>query len=176
MERQTNEVDIRIGVGEKTEVDTGDPVLDHLLKALLFYSGLEARIDARGDLPHHLWEDTGIVLGEALRAEIGGGEIARYGSAVVPMDDALVLVAIDISRIYLNVDLEVTEAEEGFSTALYREFLTGLVRGLHATLHVKKLAGTNAHHLMEAGIKALGSALNTAVSPAGEVKSTKGVL
>ncbi len=176
MERKTNEVEIKIEMEKETEVDTGDPVLDHMLTTLLFYSGLEARIKGRGDLPHHLWEDTGIALGETIKAELEDGEITRYGSALIPMDDALVLVAVDISRTYVKVDLEAPEAEEGFSPALYRELLTGFVRGLGATLHVKKLAGNNAHHLLEAGIKALGRALKTAISPAEEVNSTKGVL
>lgn len=175
MQRVTNEVDITVEQGEKGLVETGDEVFDHLLKTLLFYGDLDLEIRASGDLPHHLWEDTGMVLGREIKSE-NSGEVARYGSSVVPMDDALVLAAIDISRPYISVELDPEEEEQGFSQALYREFLSGFVRGLEATVHVKQLSGYNSHHLMEAGIKAVGFALQDALKTIEGVKSTKGVL
>ncbi len=176
MRRKTNEVDVTVQLGEKGEVNTGDKVLDHLLVTLLFYADIEADISASGDLPHHLWEDTGITLGKALKSRINGKNIVRFGTGVVPMDDALVLASVDISRSYLSVDLRPKEDESGFDLSLYKEFLHGLVRELGVTIHLLQLKGANAHHLLEAGFKALGSAFCQALSSAGELRSTKGIL
>lgn len=176
MKRQTNEVDVTVKLEEKGDVDTGDRVFNHLLDTLLFYAGIEAGISASGDLPHHLWEDTGITLGKALRSKINGKNIERFGSAVVPMDDALVLASVDISRSYLSVDLNPKEEESGFDLTLYKEFLNGLTRELGVTIHLIQLKGVNTHHILEAGFKALGSAFSQALSSSEELKSTKGVL
>ncbi|WP_457750618.1 imidazoleglycerol-phosphate dehydratase, partial [Thermococcus sp.] len=118
----------------------------------------------------------GITLGEELRSKLPG-KFARFGSAVIPMDDALVLVAVDISgRPYASVELSFEEGEEGFEVSLVREFLWGLARSLRATIHVKTLSGINAHHIIEAAFKGLGVALGQAIRESGRLESTKGLL
>ncbi|MFW6065001.1 MAG: imidazoleglycerol-phosphate dehydratase HisB [Candidatus Natronoplasma sp.] len=177
MRRKTEEVDIGIEFGtEEIEVATGDQVLDHMLKTLFFYMGENVKIDGGWDLRHHLWEDMGILLGEALKRRIDGKDIQRFGNAIMPMDDALVLSSVDVSRVYLNVDLDFQYDEDGFDIVLVQELLNGLVRNLSATIHIKKLNGTGSHHVIEASFKALGVALSQALQPADELKSTKGIL
>ncbi|NJE25175.1 imidazoleglycerol-phosphate dehydratase HisB [Thermococcus sp. MV5] len=176
MRRKTKEVDIIVEIGVEGEVNTGDRVLDHLLTALLFYMQEKANVKAKWDLRHHLWEDLAITLGEELREKIKGKKIARFGNAIMPMDDALVLVAVDISRPYLNLELDFKESEEGFELTLVREFLWALARTLNATIHVKQLSGVNAHHIVEAAFKGLGVALRKALEESERLESTKGVL
>ena len=144
MRRKTKEVDIIVEIGVEGQIKTGDKVLDHLLTALFFYMREEVSVSAEWDLKHHLWEDLAITLGEELRKKIKGRKIARFGNAIMPMDDALVLVAVDISRPYLNLELDIKEREEGFEVTLVREFLWALARTLNATIHVKQLSGVNA--------------------------------
>ncbi|MCD6462808.1 MAG: imidazoleglycerol-phosphate dehydratase HisB [Thermotogae bacterium] len=174
MKRETEEVKIRVSLGERGKISTGDPVLDHMLKTLFFYMGISAEVEAQGDLRHHLWEDVAIVIGKEISSKYDRNTIARFGEAIVPMDDALVLVALDISRGYLNFDLSTVETEEGFSIALIREFFSALSRSIPATIHVKQLAGFNAHHVCEAAFKALGMALKRALQPNARIESTKG--
>ncbi|ALM74464.1 imidazoleglycerol-phosphate dehydratase HisB [Thermococcus barophilus] len=176
MRRKTKETDITVEIGVDGGIETGDRVFDHLLTALFFYMQQNVSIKASYDLRHHLWEDLGIVLGEELREKIKGRKIARFGSAIMPMDDALVLVAVDISRPYLNLELDIKESEKGFEVTLVREFLWALARTLNATIHVKQLAGVNAHHIIEAAFKGLGVALRQALSESKRLESTKGVL
>jgi len=176
MRRKTKETDITVELGVEGEIKTGDRVFDHMLTTLFFYMRREVTIAATWDLRHHLWEDTGIVLGEALRREIEKRRIARFGNAIVPMDDTLVLVAVDISRPYLNFDMEFKENENGFEPTLLREFLWAMARSLKATIHVKQLAGVNAHHTMETTFKALGRALEMALREVERLESTKGEL
>ncbi len=176
MNRKTRETDVTVELDAAGGIMTGDKVLDHLLTALFFYMGREAKVRATYDLRHHLWEDVGIVLGEELRSKLPE-RFARFGSAVMPMDDALVLVAVDISgRPYVNLEVSPAESEEGFSTALFREFLWGLARSLRTTIHVKTLSGVNAHHVIEAAFKGLGAALGRAIRESGKLESTKGLL
>lgn len=176
MRRETRETRVEVELDAGGGIKTGDAVFDHMLTAMSFYMGREIRVSAAYDLRHHLWEDTGITLGEELRSKLPE-RFARFGSSVMPMDDALVLVAVDISgRPYVNLEVSPAESEEGFSTALFREFLWGLARSLRATIHVKQLAGTNAHHIIEAAFKGLGVALGEAVMEGKELKSTKGLL
>ena len=174
MKRQTEEVEIEVEFGERVEVETGDEVFDHLLNTLLFYMNRPGKIRANWDLRHHLWEDTGIVLGKALKGEVGEENVARYGSSVIPMDEALVLVSIDLSRPYLVADLNPEEPETGFSPTLTRQFLGALSRSLEATIHLNQLAGANSHHVIEAGFKALGTSLREATKSSTRVESTKG--
>lgn len=176
MRRKTKETDIIVEIGVEGGIETGDRVFDHLLTALFFYMREKANVKASYDLRHHLWEDLGITLGEELRDKIRGKKIARFGSAIMPMDDALVLVAVDISRPYLNLEIDFRESEEGFEVTLVREFLRALARTLNATIHVKQLAGVNAHHIVEATFKGLGVALRQALSEGERLESTKGVL
>ncbi|MCD6373356.1 MAG: imidazoleglycerol-phosphate dehydratase HisB [Thermococcus sp.] len=176
MRRKTKETDVTVELDTTGEIRTGDKVLDHLLTALFFYMGRGAEVRASYDLRHHLWEDVGITLGEELRSKLPE-KFARFGSAVMPMDDALVLVAVDISgRPYVSVELSFEDGEEGFEKALVREFLWGLARSLRATIHVKTLSGINAHHVIEAVFKGLGAALGRAVAGSEKVESTKGLL
>lgn len=176
MERKTREVEISVKLNEEGEIDTGDKVFDHLLTSLSFYMERELAISASWDLRHHLWEDLGLTLGEELRNHIKERNIARFGNAVVPMDDALVLVAVDISRPYLKFDVDIDEPEEGFQETLVREFLWALAKSLGVTIHIKQLNGTNGHHVIEAAFKALGMAFKDAMSDGEGLRSTKGVL
>ncbi|NJE10526.1 imidazoleglycerol-phosphate dehydratase HisB [Thermococcus sp. MAR1] len=176
MNRKTGETDVTVELDVAGEIRTGDGVLDHLLTALFFYMGREAKVTASYDLRHHLWEDVGITLGEELRSKLPE-RFARFGNAVMPMDDALLLVAVDISgRPYVSAELDFKEREEGFEASLVREFLWGLARSLRATIHVKTLNGVNAHHVIEAAFKGLGLALGKATQESGKLESTKGLL
>ena len=176
MNRKTRETDVTVKLDAAGGISTGDKVLDHLLTALFFYMDREAKVRASYDLRHHLWEDVGITLGEELRSKLPE-RFARFGSAIMPMDDALVLVAVDISgRPYVSVELSFEESEEGFEKALVREFLWGLARSLKATIHVKTLSGVNAHHVIEAVFKGLGVALGKAIGESEKLESTKGLL
>ena len=179
MNRKTREVDMEAKLHSKMDVRTGDPVLDHLLRTLFFYMEIPVEVTVRSwDLKHHLWEDMGILIGRLLRNEfVENRNIARFGNCIIPMDDALVVVSVDVSsRPFLNFDVDFVEKEEGFELALMREFLMGLTRGLGMTLHVKKMAGSNAHHLSEAVFKGLGKALKEALGESKRLESTKGEL
>ena len=174
MKRTTNEVDIIVEIGDgKTSIDTGDKILDHMLKTLFFYMNKPARIEAKWDLRHHLWEDMAITIAQAIRE--GLSEIKRFGNAVIPMDEALIMVAVDISRPFLNFTLSYDD-DEGFSLNLVREFYLAFSRTLGATIHVIQMAGQNSHHITEASFKALGRALEQAIQPSGRLESTKGSL
>ncbi|NJE55470.1 imidazoleglycerol-phosphate dehydratase HisB [Thermococcus sp. 21S9] len=176
MRRTTRETDVTVDLNVAGEIRTGDKVLDHMLTALFHYMGVDARVKAEYDLRHHLWEDVGITLGEELRSKLPE-KFRRFGSAIMPMDDALILVAVDISgRPYVSAELSFEEGEAGFEVSLVREFLWGLARSLKATIHVKTLSGVNAHHVIEATFKGLGVALGQAIRESKMVESTKGLL
>jgi imidazoleglycerol-phosphate dehydratase len=149
------------------EVATGDDFLDHMLTTLARYGGLDLSVEATSDLRHHLVEDVGITLGLALRDEVPDAAV-RYGSAVVPMDDALVQAAVDVGgRPWY---------EGRLPSPLYEHFLQSLAVNLGATLHIRVLRGRDKHHVVEAAVKATGLALRQALTP-GEgrgVFSTKG--
>ncbi|HBT46564.1 MAG TPA: imidazoleglycerol-phosphate dehydratase HisB [Peptococcaceae bacterium] len=187
--RRTGETDIRVELSlegrGKFEGSSGIAFLDHLLAQLAKHGLLDLKVEAKGDLEvdgHHTVEDLGICLGQALSQALGPKEgIHRYGSAFIPMDEALVVVALDVSgRPYLAYELELaSERLGGLDTELVEEFLRALVNNSGLTLHVRKLAGRNSHHLAEALFKALGRALRQAVSLDPGVlgiPSTKGVL
>ena len=176
MKRETKEVNILVEIDKKGKIETQDKVLNHLLKTLFFYMGKDVNIEGSSDLKHHLWEDMGITLGEEIKNKIKDKKIKRFGSAIMPMDDALVVVSVDISRPYLSFDTSWEEDEEGFEKSLIREFLWALARTLGATIHIKKLSGINAHHLVEASFKGLGKALSEATKASGKTLSTKGTL
>ncbi len=176
MIRETKETKIIIDFSENNEkISTGDKVLNHLLKTMFFYMNKKICITVeKWDLKHHLWEDTGIVVGEALSKD--KNKIKRFGSAIMPMDDALVLVSLDISRTYTNFEIEWNLDETGFEKSLIEEFLKGLSRSLSATLHIKTLSGQNAHHVTEAIFKGLGIALKQALQNTDTAISTKGTV
>ncbi len=175
-------VEVRVVLGGPggARVDTGIGFLDHLVETLLYYAGVEAeaRVEERRRVDdHHVAEDLALALGEALR-RAAGDRVARYGSAVVPMDECLVLAAVDYSgRPGAYVELPFTRSElGGLALENVEHFISSLASTLRATIHVKALRAGNNHHLAEAAFKALGMALGQALAPAGGIVSTKGVL
>ncbi|MBR0665080.1 imidazoleglycerol-phosphate dehydratase HisB [Roseomonas hellenica] len=169
-----------------SEIATGIGFLDHMLTALARHGMLDLTVEAQGDLHidfHHTTEDVGIVLGQAVRKALGEKRgIRRYGHAVVPMDEALVEAAIDISgRPFLAWNVTFARDKIGeMDTELFEEFFRAFATNAGITLHVIQKAGSNAHHIAEAAFKALARALRAAVEPdprAGvAIPSTKGVL
>jgi len=187
-ERRTAETEIRLELdldGGDSRAETGVGFLDHMLDLLARHGRLGLAVEAQGDLEtgaHHTVEDVGIVLGQALDAALGDrAGIRRYGSALVPMDEALAECAIDISGRPLCVfdaDLPATSIA-GFDTELAEEFFRAVANGAKLTLHVAVRDGTNAHHMIEACFKAFARALRVAVSldpDESGVPSTKGTL
>jgi len=188
-ERSTSETKVRIELaldGGEVHAATGVPFFDHMLDQLGRHGRLGLRIEAEGDLEidaHHTVEDVGIVLGEALVRALGDKRgIRRYGDALVPMEEALAQVALDISgRPLLSYDADLPAETIGqYDTDLTEEFLQALSRSAGLTVHVRLLAGKNAHHAVEAIFKALARALSDAVAidphAPDSVPSTKGVL
>ena len=188
--RVTAETDIRLSLdldGRGTsEIDTGVGFLDHMLTLFARHARFDLYVKAKGDVyvdDHHTVEDVGIVLGQAFAEAIGDKKgIVRYGDCILPMDEALILCAVDISgRDYLGYSLEIpTEKVGTFDTELAEEFWLSFVRNARVTLHLKQLAGSNSHHIIEGAFKAAARALRQAVSIdsayANEVPSTKGLL
>ncbi len=168
--RETKETRIRVQLEQGTgaaNVQTGAPFLDHMLVTLARYSGLDISITATGDLKHHLIEDVAIAVGAALAAMLPA-TAARYGGRVVPMDDALVHVAIDVGgRPYYRGPLP---------SSLYDHWMRSFADHAKATLHIRVLRGRDRHHVVEAAFKALGMALRDALAETGAVFSTKGAV
>lgn len=186
--RKTAETDIRLslnldGSGRST-IATGCGFLDHMLTLFAAHGKFDLEVTCFGDTQvddHHSVEDIGICLGTAFQNALGEKRgIARYGSFLLPMDEALLLCAVDLSgRSCLCYDLNIpTEKIGTFDTELIEEFLLGFVRNCPMSLHLKQLAGRNAHHIAEGAFKALARALKAAVAQdgSGEIPSTKGVL
>lgn len=189
VERRTGETDVTVALeldgGGRTDVETGVPFFDHMLDALGRHAGFDLHVRAHGDLDvdaHHTVEDVGICLGSALAEALGDKSgIVRFGDAVVVMDEALVIAALDLSgRGQLHYDVEVPiELIGTFDTTLAKEFLVAFATNAGLTLHVRSLAGANSHHIIEAAFKAVARALRTAVARDDRVRgipSTKGVL
>ena len=186
--RNTKETCIKMVIGldgGPVAVRTGVPFLDHMLVLFAAHGGFSLSVSAKGDTnvdDHHLVEDAGICLGKAFAKALGDKKgISRYGDAMVPMDEALAQVALDISgRSHLSYGLEPANRKiKDFDVQLVEEFLLGFVRNVPCTLHVRQLAGRNAHHVIEAAFKAFGRAAGRAVArggPFGGTPSTKGVL
>ena len=190
IERNTAETKIKLslnldGTG-KTEINTGVGFMDHMLTLFARHGRFDLSVECVGDTyvdDHHSVEDIGICLGLALSEALGDMKgITRYGNFALPMDEALILVALDLSgRSCLGYGLEIpTEKVGTFDTELVEEFLLALTRTGKMTLHVKQLAGKNSHHIIEGCFKGLGRALRQAVAIdaafADEIPSTKGVL
>jgi imidazoleglycerol-phosphate dehydratase len=189
LDRKTKETSISLrlvldGRGA-SRVATGLGFLDHMLDLLARHGGLGLTVKAKGDLhvdDHHLVEDVGIVLGQALKQALGKKEgIARYGWAAVPMDEALVMCAVDLAgRPCLAYGLELSAKRiKGFETDLVEEFFRALTNSAGMNVHLVQLAGRNTHHVIEAAFKAFARALGQAVAISGRergVPSTKGVL
>ena len=188
--RRTSETDITLklnldGTG-KADLDTGIPFFDHMLHGFARHGMFDLELVCRGDVEvdsHHTIEDCGIVLGEAIRQDLGDKKaIRRYGSFLLPMDEALVLCAVDLSgRPYLNFDVSFrTPAMGDMATEMVREFFYAVSYGAMMNLHLKELDGINDHHVAEACFKAFAKALDQAsgYEPRlnGEVWSTTGMI
>lgn len=190
IKRKTAETDISLtldldGSG-RSEVATGVGFMDHMLTLFAKHGRFDLDIKCVGDVnvdDHHSVEDIGIALGQAFDEALGDKKgIVRYGDAVMPMDEALILTAVDISgRDHLAYDLQIpTEKVGSFDTELVEEFWTAFARNARCTLHIKGLAGSNSHHIIEGAFKSAARSMRAAVRIdmefADEVPSTKGVL
>ena len=190
IERKTAETDIKLslnldGTG-KSKIDTGCGFLDHMLTLFASHGRFDLAVKCVGDTNvdyHHTAEDIGICLGKAFFEALGDKKgIERYGSVTIPMDEALVLCAVDFSgRDYLGFAVEIPSINVGdFDTELVEEFWLAFTRQAGATLHFKKFAGRNSHHIIECVFKAAARAMKQAIkidpAYADEIPSTKGVL
>ena len=187
--RKTKETDIKInlnidGTG-KAEIDTGIGFFDHMLEGFARHGFFDLDLQVNGDLEvdtHHTIEDTGIVLGQAIRQAVGDKKgICRYGSQILPMDEALVICALDLcGRPYLVYDLNLDREKVGdLETEMVREFFYAVSYGGEMNLHLRQMSGSNNHHIIEAAFKSFAKALDRAVSYDGrisDVLSTKGSL
>jgi imidazoleglycerol-phosphate dehydratase len=166
--RETRETSIRVELragGGKAKTETGNRFLDHMLTIFARYSGLSLDVKAEGDLTHHLVEDVALTLGRAFREIIPAGA-ARYSTRVVPMDDALVQVSVDIGgRPYYEGPLP---------SGLYEHWMRSFSDEARVTIHIVVLRGRDRHHIIEAAFKALGFALRDALADTGATMSTKG--
>ncbi len=188
--RKTAETDIKLNLNidgsGKSAIATGCGFLDHMLTHFARHGRFDLDITCKGDTwvdDHHTVEDVGIALGQAFKAALGNKKgIYRYGSKILPMDEALILTAVDLSgRGYLGYDLQIpTEKVGTFDTQLVEEFWLGFIRNAECTIHIRQLAGTNSHHIIEGAFKSMGRSLREAVAIdpdfADEIPSTKGVL
>ena len=188
--RKTGETDIRIrleldGTGKNT-IDTGVGFLDHMLTLFARHGRFDLEVSCKGDTyvdDHHSVEDIGIALGKAFEQALGNKKgIIRYGSTILPMDESLILSAVDLSgRGLLVYDLQIPAEKVGtFDTELTEEFFRALAHNACATLHIRQLSGGNSHHIIEGAFKSVARSLRTAVAIdpacADEIPSTKGVL
>ena len=190
IKRTTAETDISLelnldGTGA-ADIQTGCGFLDHMLTLFARHGRFDLNITCQGDTyvdDHHTVEDIGIALGQAFANALGDKKgIQRYGDTILPMDESLILTAVDLSgRGYLGYALQSpTEKVGSFDTELVEEFWLGFIRNAGCTLHIRQLAGTNSHHIIEGAFKAAGRAFKAAVAinpeAANEIPSTKGVL
>ena len=189
VKRETNETDISMdfaidGSG-KAEISTGIGFFDHMLNSFTRHGLFDMKLSVKGDLyvdTHHSIEDTGIVLGQAIKEAIGDKKsIKRYGSVILPMDEALVLCSLDLSgRPYLVCDAEFTTDRVGyFDTEMVKEFFYAISYSAGMNLHIKVLSGSNNHHITEGIFKAFAKALDEATITDPRIKdimSTKGSL
>lgn len=190
IKRKTNETDIHLSLNldgsGKGEIDTGCGFLDHMLNLFARHGRFDLTVSCKGDTEvdyHHTVEDIGIALGDAFKSALGDMRgIVRYGSFILPMDEALVMTAVDISgRTHFSYALEIPAPKVGdFDTELTEEFFLGFVRHAAVTLHIKQLSGTNSHHIIEGAFKSAARSLAAAVKIdndyKNEIPSTKGVL
>lgn len=188
--RKTNETDIQLtlnidGSG-KSVINTGVGFLDHMLTLFAKHGRIDLELNCKGDTfvdDHHSVEDIGIALGQAFCEALGDKKgIFRYGSSILPMDETLILSAIDFSgRDYLGFELNIPSQRVGtFDTELVEEFFFAFVRNADCTLHIKQLAGSNSHHIIEGTFKSVARSIRDAVKIdtdfADDIPSTKGVL
>ena len=169
-----------------SDIATGCGFLDHMLTLFARHGRFDMTVSCQGDTwvdDHHTVEDVGIALGQAFTAALGDKRgIRRYGDCILPMDESLILTAVDLSgRSYLGYDLQIPTQKVGtFDTELVEEFWLAFVRNAACTLHIRKLTGTNSHHIIEGAFKSAARSLSQAVSIdpafADDIPSTKGVL
>ena len=190
IKRTTAETDIYIKLsldGEgKSDISTGSGFLDHMLTLFARHGGFDLTVRCKGDVwvdLHHTTEDIGIALGDALLSALADKKgITRYGSCILPMDESLILSAVDISgRAHLSYALHIpTEKVGEFDTELTEEFFISLARRAQITLHIRQLAGKNSHHIIEGAFKSVARSLRCAVAEdvrfKDSIPSTKGVL
>ncbi len=190
IKRVTLETDVCVRLdldgGGNSEISTGCGFLDHMLTALAKHGRFDLKVTCSGDTQvddHHSVEDIGFVFGQAFDGALGDKKgIRRFGEAILPMDEALILSAVDISgRSFLGYDLPgMCEKVGTFDTELVKEFWLGFVRGARITLHLRKLSGENTHHTIEAAFKSAARSLRMAAEAdprcAGELPTTKGTL
>jgi imidazoleglycerol-phosphate dehydratase len=184
VERKTRETDISLTLDPDAAAEpvirTGVPFFDHMLTSMSFHGRFSLEVEGRGDTEvdaHHLVEDVGLVLGQAFAAVLEkGGPVARFGHAVIPMDEALSAVTIDVcGRPTLSLHASFPQAFAGsFDLSLLREFFTGFSSQARISLHVELRRGQNSHHMAECAFKALGRALKQAYSPDDRDMSSKG--
>ena len=190
IKRRTEETDISLyinldGKGE-ANVSSGVGFLDHMLTLFARHSGFDLSVTCKGDTEvdfHHSVEDIGIALGQAFNSAVGDKKgIRRYGEAIIPMDEALIMTAVDISgRAYLGYGLEIPAEKVGdFDTELCEEFFAAFVREARVALHIRQLAGKNSHHIIEGAFKSAARSLRAATETdqrfSDSVPSTKGAL
>jgi len=187
VQRKTKETDLRVSVDLEgqgdAKVDTGIPFFDHMLEQIGRHGGFDLELTARGDLDvdtHHTIEDTGITLGAAFAEALGDkAGIRRFASYLLPLDEALIQVALDLSgRPFLVYEVDTPAQMIGtFDPQLAEEFFRAFVTSAGITLHLKSLAGKNGHHVVEASFKGVARALRDAVRlEGGDIPSTKEVL
>lgn len=188
--RKTTETDIEIRVNldgtGKSEIDTGCGFLNHMLTLFSAHSKIDLFVRCAGDTDvdaHHTTEDIAIALGQCIKEAAGDGRgIQRYGHILLPMDDALILCAVDFgARAYLNYEIDNLKEKVGsFDTELGEEFMRAFAMNAKITLHLKRISGFNTHHILEGAFKALARALRTALQIEkgfeDEMPSTKGIL
>ena len=188
--RKTAETDITLSLSldgkGSSEINTGCGFLDHMLALFARHGRFDLTVFCKGDTQvdyHHTVEDIGIALGQAFRQALGDKKgIVRYGDTLLPMDESLILTAVDISGrggCFFALDIP-TQKVGDFDTELVREFMLGFVRALGCSVHLRQFAGENSHHIIEAAFKALARALHEAVTidpaHADEIPSTKGTI
>lgn len=185
--RETAETAVRLSLeldgSGRSEIDTGVGFLDHMLTLLALHGGLDLAVSCKGDLnvdAHHSVEDVGLCLGAAIAQALGKKRgINRYGHIILPMDEALILCAVDLSgRPCLRYTADIPSQKIGeFDTELVREFFQAVANTALMSLHLRQLDGENSHHIIEGMFKAFGRALREAVAvTGGALPSTKGVL
>jgi imidazoleglycerol-phosphate dehydratase len=183
LERKTRETDISVTLDPESNaqpaIRTGLPFFDHMLTSMAFHGRFFLAVNGTGDIDvdaHHLVEDVGLVLGQAFSAVLEKGPVLRFGHAVIPMDEALSEVTIDVcGRPTLALHADFPQPYAGtFDVSLLREFFTGFCSQARISLHVDARRGVNSHHMAESAFKALGKALRQAYTPDGGEMSSKG--
>lgn len=190
IKRKTNETDIKLSLNldgsGKSEIECGCGFLEHMLTLFAKHAHFDLNLSCTGDTyvdDHHTVEDIGIALGEAFYNALGDKKgIVRYADTILPMDESLILTAVDLSgRAHLSYSLDIpTERVGTFDTELCEEFFTAFVRTAQCTLHIRKISGTNSHHIIEGAFKSFARTMSGAVridsAFKDEIPSTKGVL